>query len=250
MSSDLNNVLANRRRKPGGFLKRLSNSERVVRVAGLAAAAYLKLVRRTSRIVYEPERPLERYADILPGILTAWHGQHLLAPLVPDAGFKLKVMVSRHRDGEVNAIVAEQFGYGTIRASAARDPTRALEKGGLRGFLEMKKALAEGTTVAMTADLSNAEARRAGNGIILLARASGRPILPIGLATSRRLVLRNWDRTAINLPFSRGAFVFGTPIFVPADADEALQEEKRRALEDELNRVTDRAYERVGGGHG
>jgi len=234
--------------RPKGLLKQLGQSERVVRFAGLAAVAYLRLVRSTSRITFEPENPLEALREHLPGIMTMWHGQHLMAPFVPEKGFDLKVMVSRHRDGEINAVIAEKFGYGTIRASAARTPSRTVEKGGLRGFLEMKRTLAEGTTVAMTADLSHAESRRAGPGIIMLARSSGRPVLPIALATSRRLVLKNWDRTTINLPFSRGACIFGTPIYVPADADEALFEEKRQALEDELNRVTAIAYQRVGGG--
>ena len=233
--------------KPVGMLKRLGSSERVIRAAGLTAVAYLKLVRATSRIIFEPANPLETYREFLPGIMTMWHGQHLMAPFVPSKGFNLKVMVSRHRDGEINAIIAEKFGYGTIRASAARTPSRTIEKGGLRGFLEMKSALAEGVTVAMTADLSHAESRRAGPGIIALARLSGRPILPIALATSRRLVLRNWDRTTINLPFSRGACIFGTPVLVPGDAREAVREEKRQELEAELNRITAIAYERVGG---
>lgn len=229
-----------------GLFKRLGQSETLIRVAGLAAVAYLKIVRATSRIRFEPDQPLEAMAEHLPGIMTMWHGQHLMAPFVPEQGFKLKVMVSRHRDGEINAVIAEKFGYGTIRASAARTPGRTLEKGGLRGFLEMKRTLAEGVTVAMTADLSHAESRRAGLGIIMLARASGRPILPIALATSRRLVLENWDRTVINLPFSRGACIFGTPVYVTADADEAGIEAKRLELETELNRITAIAYGRVG----
>lgn len=237
---------AARKPRPAGLLKRLGSSDRTIRLAGLGAVAYLKFVRATSRITFEPAEPLEALRAFLPGIMTMWHGQHLMAPFVPHKGFNLKVMVSRHRDGEINAIIAEKFGYGTIRASAARTPSRTVEKGGLRGFLEMKSALADGVTVAMTADLSHATSRRAGPGIIMLARASGRPILPIALATSRRLELKNWDRTAINLPFSRGACIFGTPVIVPTDADEALREEKRQELEDELNRVTAIAYERVG----
>ena len=235
---------------PKSALKRLGQSEKLVRAAGLAAVAYLKFVRATSRITFEPADPIAALGAHLPGIMTMWHGQHLMAPFVPSKGFNLKVMVSRHRDGEINAVIAEKFGYGTIRASAARTPSRTIEKGGLRGFLEMKRALAEGVTVAMTADLSHAESRRAGLGIITLARSSGRPILPIALATSRRLVLRNWDRTTINLPFSRGACIFGAPVYVPRDADEALAEAKRQELEDELNRVTAIAYERVGGRDG
>ena len=87
----------------------------------------------------------------------------------------------------MNARVAKKLGIGTIRGSTARDPSRVLEKGGMVGFLEMKAALEEGACVSMTADISNLAARRAGLGIVALAKASGRPIVPIAYATSRRL---------------------------------------------------------------
>jgi lysophospholipid acyltransferase (LPLAT)-like uncharacterized protein len=54
-------------------------------------------------------------------------------------------------------------------------------------------------------------------------------------------VLDNWDRTAINLPFSRLAMVAGDPITVPADPDGATLESSRQALETHLNRVSARA---------
>ena len=187
------------------LMKRVASSDRVIRVVGHAAVGYLHLVKRTSRIAYEPANIREAFGDALPGIVTMWHGQHFMAPFVSDGKLDIRVMVSRHRDGEINAIVAESFGFGTIRASAARDPSRLIEKGGLRGFLEMKTALLDGVTVAMTADVSNVQARRAGLGIIMLAQATRRPILPVALATSRRIRLSNWDPTTFNLPLSRGA---------------------------------------------
>ena len=88
-------------------------------------------------------------------------------------------------------------------------------------------------------------ARRAGRGIVLLARESGRPIFPVALATSRRYVLDNWDRTTINLPFSRGAAVCGEPVHVPADATDAMLEQYRRQVEDNLNAASARAYAMV-----
>ena len=88
-------------------------------------------------------------------------------------------------------------------------------------------------------------ARVAGLGIIKLAQASGRPIYPSAIATSRRYVVNNWDRTTINLPFGRGAGVAAEPISVPADADDAGLEAARRLLEDRLNAATRRAYELV-----
>jgi lysophospholipid acyltransferase (LPLAT)-like uncharacterized protein len=101
--------------------------------------------------------------------------------------------------------------------------------------------LQEGYIVALTADIPKV-ARVAGLGIIKLASASGRPIYPIAIATRRRLELKNWDRTAINLPFGRAARVAGEPIRVAADADGAALETARRALEASLNAATARAY--------
>ena len=82
-------------------------------------------------------------------------------------------------------------------------------------------------------------------GIIKLAQISGRPILPIAIATTHRIVLNNWDRSTINLPFGRGAGVVPEPVRVAADADEAALEAARQLLEDRLNTATKRAYEIV-----
>ncbi len=94
----------------------------------------------------------------------------------------------------------------------------------------------------MTADVPKVS-RVAGLGIVKLAQMSGRPIYPVAIATRRRIVLDNWDRTTINLPFGRGAGVAGAPIYVPRDADDATLELARRAVEEALNAATARAYE-------
>ncbi|MGZ3310528.1 MAG: lysophospholipid acyltransferase family protein, partial [Xanthobacteraceae bacterium] len=114
-------------------------------------------------------------------------------------------------------------------------------KGGVSAFKEMLGALQEGYNVALTADIPKV-ARTAGLGIVKLASASGRPIYPIAIATRRRVELSNWDRTAINLPFGRGAGVAGEPVRVPADADGATLEAARRAVEVSLDAATARAY--------
>jgi lysophospholipid acyltransferase (LPLAT)-like uncharacterized protein len=95
--------------------------------------------------------------------------------------------------------------------------------------------------MALTADVPKVS-RVAGLGIIKLASTTGRPIFPVALATSRRIELDNWDRSAINLPFSHGATVVGDPIRVPAEADAPALEQARSALEQALNAATERAY--------
>jgi lysophospholipid acyltransferase (LPLAT)-like uncharacterized protein len=118
-------------------------------------------------------------------------------------------------------------------------------KGGVGAFKEMLHALEENYNMALTADVPK-RSRVAGMGIIMLARESGRPIMPFAMATSRFLRLKNWDRTTINLPFGRGALVGGEVVVVPPDADAATMENLRVRLQETLNDATRRAYAQVG----
>jgi lysophospholipid acyltransferase (LPLAT)-like uncharacterized protein len=204
------------------------------------AAEYLRLVWKTNRFALEPEDIYEQIARDTPVIVAMWHGQHFLMPFIKRPEHRVKVLVSRHRDGEINAIAAERLGVGTIRGSGNLGGS-FVGKGGVGAFQEMLAALAEGNIVALTADIPKV-ARVAGLGIVKLASASGRPIYPIAIATSRRIELSNWDRTAVNLPLGRGGRVAGVPVRVPRDADNAALEAAREALETSLNAATARAY--------
>ena len=167
---------------------------------GIAAAEYLRLVYLTSRVVTEPADIYETVTPDLPAILAMWHGQHFLAPF-GKRHHRVKTLISRHRDGEMNAIAAEWLGVETIRGSG----DHGLEyhrKGGVGAYRQMLDALEQGCNVALTADVPKIS-RVAGPGIVRLARDSGRPIYPVAIASSRRIELNNWDRSAVNLPFSR-----------------------------------------------
>ena len=221
------------------LMKRLAAWRPFQLAVGVMAAEYLRLVWKTTRFAVEPEGVYERGEADLPIILGMWHGQHFLVPFV--GSHPAKVLFSRHRDGEINAIAAEHLGLGTIRGSGthSRDFQR---KGGTAAFREMLDTLSQGCSMALTADVPKV-ARVAGLGIVKLAAMSGRPIYLIALATRYRITLSNWDRTVIPLPCGRGGIVGVGPIFVPAAADEATLESARRNVENVLNTATLRAYE-------
>jgi len=176
----------------------------------------------------------------MPIIIAFWHGQHLLATNARKSSYKVKMLVSMHHDGDVNAIAAERLGVGTIRGSG-NHAGGFVHKGGVAAFQGMIDALAEGYSVALSADVPKVS-RKVGLGIIKLAQITGRPILPIAIATTHRIVLGNWDRSTINLPFGRGSGVVPEAVRVPADADDAALEAARALLEDRLNAATKRAY--------
>ena len=219
--------------------RRLMQRRWLQKTIGVAAGEYLRLVWMTSRFTVEPTDPYRLYEREQPVILAMWHGQHFMLPFLR-RGYPFKVLISRHIDGEINAIAAEWLGVGTVRGSGDHG-RRYNVKGGVGAFKGMMNTLADGCNMALTADVPKV-ARVAGLGIIKLASATGRPIFPVALATSRRIVLDNWDRSAINLPLSRGATVVGDPIHVPAEADPDALERARSALEQALNAATERAY--------
>jgi lysophospholipid acyltransferase (LPLAT)-like uncharacterized protein len=221
-------------------MKRIVASAAFQSAAGSVAANYLRLVWNTSRIVRDPPYMYEEAE--MPAIVAFWHGQHFLAPFIKrdDASHRTKVLISRHRDGEINARAAETLGIETIRGSGAHNG-EFHRKGGMTAFTAMVDALAEGFNVALTADVPKVS-RVAGMGVVKLAQHSGRPIYPIAIASSRRIELDNWDKSAINLPFSRIAFCGCGPFRVPRDADAPTLEAKRLEIETALNDMTARAY--------
>lgn len=221
--------------------RRFASSRWVQNAIGVVAAQYLRFVWRTTRSIIEPADSYERVDPHIPIIIAMWHGQHFLMPFIRRPNDRAKVLVSRHRDGEINAITAERLGVGAIRGSGTHG-TDFAKKGGIHAFTEILAALNQGYSVALTADVPKV-ARVAGLGIVKIAQISGRPIFPVAIATHRRIVLDNWDRTTVNLPLGRGGWVMGSSIHVPADADDAALELARQAVEQSLNAATARAYE-------
>lgn len=223
------------------LLKRLGRSAAVRSAAGSLLAGYLKLVWKTGRFRFDPPNLYDIADANVPIIFAMWHGQHFLTPFVRRPHYRAAVLISRSADGEMNAIAAEKLGVRTIRGSGDHRGEFA-RKGGVGAFFEMVDALRDGETVALTADVPKI-ARRSGLGIIMLGRQSGRPIVPIAVATARRIDLKSWDRASVNLPFSRGAVVAGHPLWVPHHAGQAELERCRLLLEERMNAATRRAYD-------
>ena len=181
----------------------------------------------------------------MPVIIGMWHGQHFLASFLR-RHHPGKVLISRHRDGEINAIAAEHLG-GRNHARLRRPWPRAPAQG--RGRSVPRDGRCVGAGLQHGAHRRRAESIAASP----VSASSSSPAPPAGRssswpsrpATASRV--KNWDRAAINLPFGRGAIVGVGPIYVPADADDAALEAARRLVETELNAATARAYEMVDG---
>src|SRR6202011_1325859 len=154
------------------LVKRLVGSRPFQRAVGIMAAEYLRLVWMTTGFTIEPEGFVEHAQFDFPVIVGVWHGQHYLLPFMRGER-AFKVLVSRHRDGEINAIAAEHLGIGTIRGSG--DHGNEFARQGVGAFRQILATLAQGCSVTLTADVPKVT-RIAGLGIVRLAAISGRPI--------------------------------------------------------------------------
>ena len=212
-------------------------SKRFMRHPRMSAAAG-RLIHGALAFVHRTQTPVagsSDFAGILrlehPAIVALWHGQHLLAPFFRPASLPYVALLSKNADAEINAVVVERFGIQTVRGSGGRVRGAVAQKGGARALIVLRRMLGEGFGVCMIADVPKGVPREAGLGIVLLARLSGRPIIPSAAVTSRRHVVESsWDKTTLPLPFGRIAVVLGDPILVPRLADDAMLEEKRREL--------------------
>ncbi len=194
-----------------------------------AGAVLTRLLGRSLRyalINYETEQRLRRTGE---PILAVWHSQ-LFFFVYYHRDQAIPVMMSRSADGEILARLANSLGFFPVRGSSSR--------GGMAAFREVVRLLKEGRGTGFAPDGPRGPRCLVQPGIIELARASGRPILPASFAARRRVVFNSWDRFVVPLPFSRAVVIYGEPLEVRPDDD---GEAARLALEEQLIAINRRA---------
>jgi lysophospholipid acyltransferase (LPLAT)-like uncharacterized protein len=226
--------------------KRLGRHPFVQSVIGFAAVFWLRLVHATTRFEMEPPFFSQLARRDEPIIVAMWHGQHFMVSYAWPRGMRVSALISRSGDGELNARVLERLGVEPIRGSGG-NRAKARKRGGAIALREMLRRLSDGSSIVLTADVPKV-ARVCGEGIISLARMSGRPIYPIAVVCRWRIDFRSWDRASLGLPFGRGAMVLGVPVSISNNADQAELEAGRLAVQRGLNAAHARAYALVGCG--
>lgn len=231
--------------------KKIFKSEGFTTFVAWFIALFIRLVRRTGRFeVRRGDIAARFWAEDKPFVAATWHGQNMILPTFWHNWREMRILVSKHGDGEIVAGIMHFLGVGTIRgAGVPKGEERTYKqkgKGGAGALRAMVRALGENISIGLTADLPPGPARRAGEGIVMLARLSGRPIVPVAATTRARIRLDNWDNFTINLPFSKGALVWGEPIYVSRDADADELEAARLRVEEGLNAVAAEAEAIVG----
>lgn len=220
--------------------------KQLARAAGRQLARFTRFVHKTSNVIMEPADGQARVLQDYPPIIAVWHGQFMMVASLQPEGFEADAVVARHGDAEVIAEALLPFNVRLVRGAGSQGRAFKKERGGVSALRQAVRALEQNRAVVITADVPPGPARIAGNGVVTLAKLSGRPIIPVAVATSRYTSLNTWSRMTFNLPYSTMACVVSDKIWVPHDATAEDIERKRQDVERALNAATQKAYDVAG----
>lgn len=211
-------------------LSKYSLKERLlIKAADFLFYHLINCIGRTLRFEIEGEDHLNSIetSGKLP-IYTFWHNR-IFASTYFFRHRKIVVMTSQSFDGEYIARFIQRFGYGAVRGSSTR--------GGVSALIEMVRLMKRGFPMAFTVDGPKGPRYIAKMGPCLLAKKTGNPMLPFLVEVESFWEVKSWDLLQIPKPFSAAKLIFAAPIYVPANADENILEEKRLELQDSLDRL-------------
>jgi lysophospholipid acyltransferase (LPLAT)-like uncharacterized protein len=196
-------------------MKSLFRSRMALWLLPILIGSYLRLIQRTNRWTLEGAEQFTSLGASESAIFAFWHEHLPLMPALVMLARKLPnysppqihAMVSLHNDGRLIGAVIRRLGIEQVLGSTSR--------GGAAGFRRVFRLLKQGAIIGITPDGPRGPRRVAANGVAQLAGVAGVPVLPCAARTSRRIVLKTWDRMSIPLPFGRGVVVCGPALKVP-----------------------------------
>lgn len=166
------------------------------------------------------------------GIFCGWHGRSLI-PAMSMRNKGVWVIISHSRDGEMQTAIFRKLGFQVIRGSTGR--------GGERALIESIRVLRKSGLMALTPDGPRGPEGIVQPGVLLMSKKTGAALYPVGSAADRCWIINSWDHYMVPKPFSKCLWLIGNPVFVPADADDAVLESFRLKLQEEIVRIQARA---------
>jgi hypothetical protein len=143
------------------------------------------------------------------------------------------MLISKHADGKFIAQIMDNFNIKTVEGSKS--------KGGLEALRNLLKVLKKGESIGITPDGPRGPRFKISDGVMKVAQLSGCDIVSGAYGVKRRKVLNSWDRFVIALPFTKGYFVWGDAISVPAKATPEEIEQLKKKVQNILCETSNQA---------
>jgi len=173
-----------------------------------------------------------------PTIPCVWHGQlvlgiRLVYGWVHSTGYKACFIVSASVDGDAPSQLGEDWGAHVIRGSANSSGAHVLR--------DAKRKIRDGYSIVTAADGPTGPNKVFKEGIALMSKVAGVPMVPMAFAADRAWYLHRWDNFMIPKPFARIAMAFGEPVCVPKSAKVRDLETWRMQMENAVNVLGERS---------
>jgi lysophospholipid acyltransferase (LPLAT)-like uncharacterized protein len=172
-------------------------------VPGLAARIICGLHRRLQPEVLGYDNVKQLWDEEKPVILAFWHDQ-LLLMVKGYKGKGAKVLISSSKDGELITRTMRYFNIGAVRGSSNR--------GGKAAFKAMVDISHEPMDLVITPDGPKGPRHSLKEGIVQLARMSGRSVVPTAFACSHGHRFQSWDRFLLPYPWGKAVYIYGKPL--------------------------------------
>ncbi|BCR05202.1 hypothetical protein DESUT3_22710 [Desulfuromonas versatilis] len=194
------------------------------------AARIIRWLHRSMRIETIGEEHPRRLWDAGQAVILAfWHDQ-LLLMVKGYRGPGARILISASKDGELIARTMRCFGQDAVRGSSSR--------GGRKAFRELVELGRQPFDLVLTPDGPKGPRHQVKDGVVQLARLSGRPVIPMAFVCSRGHRFGSWDRFLLPYPFSRGVYAFGEPlVFEPGEDVGDFRERLEKAMEMNVRRA-------------
>lgn len=177
------------------------------------AALLIRLLHLSLRTeVLGAERLLNEWQRGQNVIISFWHDQLLMMAL-GYPGKQARILISASKDGELIARVMRRFGQDAVRGSSSR--------GGRAAFKYLVQLASEPTDLVITPDGPKGPRHQLKDGVVQLARLTGRPVIPMAFVCSRGHRFASWDRFLFPFPFARGVYSFGEAVCYRRDESTA-----------------------------
>ncbi len=199
-------------------------------LVGILGKFFIDLLFCTMKINSKGFEKVEPVISSRKFIFAFWHSRMLFFNYMYKQ-FDAAILASRSEDGEIAVRVLQKQGHEAIRGSTTR--------GGSRALVTLIKKLKERKRPAVIIpDGPQGPRFKVQPGIIILAKKTGYPILPVSYSAKKIKIFTSWDRFILPYPFTKCTAVYGDPLYVPQNADKDTENKCLNILEKELCRIT------------
>ena len=193
---------------------------------GLLVYYIIMLIKLTLKIEIIGKENME---EDKPYVLALWHNKVVATVLALGFIKKRSGLASPSADGELISVPLEKLGYKMIRGSSGKDS--------VKGLVQLIKAVKEGYTIGTPLDGPKGPRFEAKQGMMYVAQKSGRPMVFMGAAYSKKWVLsKTWDKCQIPKPFSKVVCVISEPFYLEKSIP---VEDYKEIVEKKLNDINE-----------